>query len=137
MLKGDRNRYGRTTQKPRLVVRAQPLVVMLLLFWAIHREGWTVSRESKNVRGDWQSNEKHMDILQHFRYSVLTIHSGRKDRLDCSKTINVCQNPLTVRNKHPCHAYRIPSPPYRKNPSLRMRRARQILEWELYGTEIA
>lgn len=61
---------------------------------------------------------------------------GSKDRFDEAKTIDLCQNPLTVRHDTSVPAkYSFVPPPTQKEPKLV--RARQIPEWEVYDAEIA
>jgi len=63
-------------------------------------------------------------------------YAGSKDRLHRAKTIDLCQNPLTVSHPkmtsgvHLTHAWYA-----QKEPKLS--RARQIPEWEEYDNEIA
>lgn len=59
---------------------------------------------------------------------------GSKDRLHRAKTIDLCQNPLTVRFRvirARCPLLKIP----KKEPKLA--RARSIPEWEVYDSEIS
>ena len=68
------------------------------------------------------------------------LSTGNKDRLDRAKTIDLCQNPLTVRNPskktHPLtHSSTTEKKPIQKEPKLS--RARQIPEWSAYDSEIA
>jgi UDP-glucose:glycoprotein glucosyltransferase len=58
---------------------------------------------------------------------------GSKDRLHSAKTIDLCQNPLTVCFEYPSFAS--PNRVTQKEPKLS--RARQIPEWEEYDAEIA
>lgn len=59
---------------------------------------------------------------------------GSKDRLDRAKTIDLCQNPLTVSDVLSPPAYKT-EPGVQKEPKLD--RAKQIPEWEVYDAEIS
>ena len=59
---------------------------------------------------------------------------GSKDRLHRAKTIDLCQNPLTVCIFLIC---RSPAPNQVMQKEPKLSRARQIPEWEEYDAEIA
>lgn len=71
-----------------------------------------------------------------FSETVLTTRAfvGSKDRLDRAKTIDLCQNPLTVSSVTSPAANRT-EPSVQKEPKLD--RAKQIPEWEVYDAEIS
>lgn len=60
--------------------------------------------------------------------------TGSKDRLDRAKTIDLCQNPLTVRTS-PYSLACMTEQRLQKEPKLD--RAKQIPEWEVYDAEIS
>ena len=61
---------------------------------------------------------------------------GSKDRLHRAKTIDLCQNPLTVNDDSLVHLLLVAQSCFlQKEPKLD--RARQIPEWEVYDNEIA
>ena len=68
--------------------------------------------------------------------------AGSKDRLNRAKTIDLCQNPLTVRILYATLSFepseaQFPLCTTLKQKEPKLARARQIPEWELYDAEIA
>jgi UDP-glucose:glycoprotein glucosyltransferase len=63
-------------------------------------------------------------------------YTGSKDRLDRAKTIDLCQNPLTVRFLDFIRLYSHSETSICLQKEPKLSRARQIPEWEAYDKEI-